>query len=75
MNEAEKVEALSEIGLLLADGLIPPRLMQFYDFGSEERLEDKLRVLRALKDGKEFDEIEGAYGILESYPDDGVLWD
>ena len=49
--------------------------MQFYDFGSEELLDEKLRVLRALKDGKDFDDIEGAYAILELYPEEGTHWD
>ena len=68
-------DAVFEISELLRQDLIPPRLMQYYDFDSDDLIEEKLRVLRELKSGKDFDEIPGAYGILEDFPGNDVAWD
>ena len=48
---------------------------RFFDVDSEKMLDKKIRVLKALKDGKSPGEIDGFYDVLEKYPKDkNVHW-
>ncbi|QHK17661.1 hypothetical protein JS82_05895 [Methanomassiliicoccaceae archaeon DOK] len=58
MDENETLDMIMEISGLLIKGLLPPSLAPYYDHDSDEMLEDKLRVLRALDEGQDFDEIQ-----------------
>lgn len=50
--------------------------IRFFDFQSMEMLDEKLEVLKALKNGKRYDEIPNFYKVLENYPtDNSVSWD
>ena len=71
MNEKE--EKLLIIASLLAEVYEP--LLRFFDFESEEMLDDKIEVLTALKNGKTISEIPKFYDILELYPDENEMWD
>ena len=53
----------------------PPTMIQFFDLDSDELLDEKIRVLTALKDGKQIADIPNFYDILELYPKDGEHWD
>lgn len=53
----------------------PPTMIQFFDLDSDELLDEKIRVLTALKDGKQIADIPNFYAILELYPKDGEHWD
>ena len=74
MDENETLDMIMEISGLLIKGLLPPSLAPYYDHDSDEMLEDKLRVLRALDEGQDFDEIPGAYDILELFPRNDTTW-
>ena len=74
MDENETLDMIMEISGLLIKGLLPPSLAPYYDHDSDEMLEDKLRVLRALDEGQDFDEIPGAYVILEFFPRNDTTW-
>lgn len=50
------------------------RLASYFDLDSTENLDDKIRVLREVIEGKPLDEIDGFMGIFELLPKDG-LWD
>ena len=50
-------------------------MIQFFDLDSDELLDEKIRVLTALKDGKQIADIPNFYDILESYPKNGEHWD
>ena len=47
----------------------------FFDQDSTEMLEEKLRVLKEVNEGKPVGKIDGFYDILENYPEDGETWD
>ena len=47
---------------------------KFLDVDSDKLLDEKIDVLRALKDGKKPEEIEKYYDVLELYPE-GEMWD
>ena len=47
---------------------------KFLDVDSDKLLDEKIEVLKALKDGKKPDEIEKYYKVLELYPE-GEMWD
>ena len=47
---------------------------KFLDVDSDKLLDEKIEVLRALRDGKKPDEIEKYYDVLELYPE-GEMWD
>ena len=64
MNEKK----LLIIASLLAEVHHP--LLRFFDFESEEMLDDKIQVLTDLKNGKTISEIPKFYDILELYPDE-----
>ena len=48
---------------------------KFFDASSEKMLDEKIRVLSELKNGKAPGEVKGFYDILEKYPKDkNVFW-
>ena len=47
---------------------------KFLDVDSNKLLDEKLEVLRSLKEGKPPSEIEKYYEVLELYPE-GEMWD
>ncbi|MCB5279346.1 MAG: hypothetical protein LHW59_07480 [Candidatus Cloacimonetes bacterium] len=49
-------------------------LARYFDLDSTELLDEKIRVLGEVVDGKTFDEIEGFYDIFELLPKEGI-WD
>lgn len=53
----------------------PPTLQKFFDLFSDELLDEKIKVLTALKEGKQISEIPNFYDILELYPKDDEHWD
>ena len=61
------------IASLLAEVHHP--LLRFFDFESDKRLDDKIEVLTALKNGKTISEIPKFYDILELYPGENEMWD
>lgn len=65
MDRIEIMRALTELGMML-----PPDTSQFYDIDSEELIDEKLEVLKALKEGKAIKDIPLFYDILELYPKD-----
>ena len=48
---------------------------KFFDFESEEMLDEKVEVFTALAEGKKESEIPNFYKVLELYPQDGQIWD
>lgn len=78
MTEHEIIELVkkhSKITELLCDSNFPPMLFQFFDECSDELLDEKIEVLKALKAGKTIDKIPHFYDILELYPKNGEMWD
>jgi hypothetical protein len=71
----EKKTYISKLLLDITDILIE----KFFDFDSDELLDEKIEVLTALKEGKEPGQIPRYYDILELYPksENGVSihWD
>lgn len=47
---------------------------KFFDVDSNDLLDEKLEVLKALKEGKQPSDIEKYYDVLELYPED-EMWD
>lgn len=47
---------------------------RYFDLDSTELLDEKIRVLGEVIDGKHFDEIEGFMDIFELLPKEGI-WD
>ena len=68
IEKSIKVRQLSEVDF-------PPTMIQFFDLDSDELLDEKIRVLTALKDGKQIADIPNFYDILELYPKNGEDWD
>ena len=69
----KKLKLIDELWLEVSqeDNLVK----RFFDVDSEKMLDKKIRVLKALKDGKSPGEIDGFYDILEKYPKDkNVHW-
>lgn len=50
------------------------RLASYFDLDSTELLDEKIRVLSEVVDGKPIDEIEGFRDIFELLPEEGI-WD
>ncbi len=50
------------------------RIARYFDLDSTELLDEKIRVLGEVIDGKHFDEIEGFMDIFELLPKEG-FWD
>ena len=69
----KKLKLIDELWLEVSqeDNLVK----RFFDVDSEKMLDKKIRVLKALKDGKSPGEIDGFYDVLEKYPKDkNVHW-
>ncbi len=72
MDEAELIIKKEEIRELLAEVYVPE--FRFFDRDSDEMLDEKIEVLKALKAGKTIGEIPDFYKVLELMPD-GEMWD
>jgi hypothetical protein len=48
-------------------------LLEFFDIDSDKMLDEKIKVLTDLKNGKKIADIPNFYDILELYPTD--MWD
>lgn len=71
----EMIEKGVKVRQLFSEVIFPPQLEQFFDFNSDELLDEKIEVLTALKEGKSISEIPKFYDILELYPRDNRRWD
>lgn len=74
MNGQEYVEKKEKIFSLLMD-VDDELVRKFFDQESSELLDEKIKVLTDLKDGKKPEEITEYYSILELYPEEGQEWD
>lgn len=59
---------------LMADAAKEP-LLKFFDIDSKERLDEKIEMLTALKEGKTISEIPNFWDLLELMPSNGGMWD
>lgn len=75
MSDGEMIEKKLQVVDLWFKVDFPPMLMQFFDLNSDRLLDEKIKVLTALREGKQIYDIPGFYDILELYPKDGVHWD
>lgn len=73
--ENELIDKIVKVRQLFSEVDFPPTMIQFFDLDSGELLDEKIRVLTALKDGKQIADIPNFYAILELYPKDGEHWD
>ena len=73
--ENELIDKIVKVRQLFSEVDFPPTMIQFFDLDSDELLDEKIRVLTALKDGKQIADIPNFYAILELYPKDGGHWD
>lgn len=48
---------------------------EFFDYESEEKLDEKIDVLRKLNSGVKPENIPNYYDVLEKYPKNGEAWD
>ena len=74
MMKNELIEKSIKVRQLFSEVDFPPTMIQFFDLDSDELLDEKIRVLTALKDGKQIADIPNFYDILE-YPKNGEHWD
>lgn len=74
MNVKEYVEKKEKIFSLLMD-VDDELVRRFFDQESSEKLDEKIKVLTDLKEGKKPDEIPEYYSILELYPTEEQEWD
>lgn len=74
MSGKEYVEKKEKIFALLMD-VDDELVRKFFDSESSEKLDEKIKVLTDLKNGKKPGEIPEYYSILELYPEDGQQWD
>lgn len=70
MNDLEKKAEIMDLLMEVDDQLIS----KFFDVDSNDLLDEKLEVLKAIKDGKAPGDIEKYYEVLELYPED-EMWD
>ncbi len=75
MNTRETIEKKEKITDLLLEVEFPMDFMKFFDLDSEKLLDEKIRVLEALKKGKSIKDIPKFYDVLELYPGDDQHWD
>lgn len=73
--ENELIDKIVKVRQLFSEVDFPPTMIQFFDLDSDELLDEKIRVLTALKDGKQIADIPNFYDILELYPKNGEHWD
>lgn len=74
VTEREYVEKKEKIFSLLMD-VDDELVRKFFDQESSEKLDEKIKVLTELKEGKKPEDISEYYSILELYPNDGQTWD
>lgn len=74
MNGKEYVEKKEKIFSLLME-VDDELVRKFFDQESSEKLDEKIKVLTDLQEGKKPEEIPGYYSILELYPEEGQEWD
>lgn len=72
MTEKELIMKKEKIRDLLCEVYTPE--MRYFDLESDKMLDEKIKVLEALKDGKTIAEIPKFYDILELMPKEGI-WD
>ena len=75
MNAREKIEKKEKITDLLLEVEFPFQMDKFFDLESDKLLDEKIKVLEALKKGKNIEDIPNFYDILELYPGDDQHWD
>ncbi len=51
-----------------------PMLIEFFDLNSGSQLDEKIKVMAAMKEGKQISDIPNFYDILELYPKEEVHW-
>lgn len=73
MDELDLLKKQMEVTSMLLHADLG-RIEQYFDLDSTELLDEKIRVLSEVIDGKHFDEIEGFYDIFELLPKEGI-WD
>lgn len=76
MNQEESETAIKKAkidDLLMKVNFVP--FEQFFDSNSDKLLDEKIKVLTALQEGKTISDIPNFYDILELYPKDGTCWD
>lgn len=73
MSEKEKREKMLKVEDLYVEVYGIPEL-KYFDLESEELLDEKIRVLTALKEGKRIKDIPDFYKVLEKLPKEGI-WD
>lgn len=76
MNQEESEIAIkkAKIDDLLMEVNFAP-FEQFFDSNSDKLLDEKIKILTALREGKTISDIPNFYDILELYPKDGTYWD
>ena len=73
MDDREIIEKHLQINDLLGDVIGVPEL-KYFNVDSDEMLDEKIEVLKALKQGKTIKEIPNFYKVLEDLPKEGI-WD
>lgn len=73
MDEMDLLEKQIEVTSLLLRADLG-RFAKYLDLDSTELLDEKIRVLSEVLDGRPIDEIEGFYDIFELLPKEGI-WD
>ena len=66
-NEDKKIKILE-----LLSQIYEP-MLEFFDVDSDKMLDEKIKILNELKNGKSISDIPNFYDILENYPAD--MWD
>jgi len=66
-NEDKKIQILK-----LLSQIYEP-MLEFLDVDSDKMLDEKIKILTELKNGKSIKDIPNFYDILENYPAD--MWD
>ena len=75
MTTKELIKKKEKIADLLFQVEFPLQMGKFFDLDSDEMLDDKIKVLEALKAGKSIKDIPKFYDVLELYPGDDTHWD
>lgn len=76
-EENELEEKIMKIRMLYLKARLKVRLLKFFDIDSDEMLDEKIKVLTDINNGKNIGEIPNFYDILENYPvNDGTyMWE
>ena len=70
----ETIAKHMKISELLIDDIGIPEL-KFFDIDSEAMLDEKIKVLTDLREGKSVEEIPNFYDVLELMPGEDKHWD